>query len=141
MQPAGENSVESWIQLHVQSFLLSKIAEIEAALRPAWTYHAASSIPPCSRTQIPTNPNESAAEILKKYPTHPWNLPTFVKFISPTLVKERGPDPCQMIPVRIIEDRDTSKNFVYSTMSLRLGQSLLPHKTLHVHVPTNCSRT
>ena len=46
MQPAGENIGESWIQLHVQSFLLSKIAEIEAALRPAWTY--------CTSQQHPT---------------------------------------------------------------------------------------
>ena len=93
MQPAGENSAESWIQLHVQSFLLSKIAEIEAALRAAWTYMLpASSIPPAEpRYQVPTHPHESAAEILKRYPTHPWNLPTFVKFISPTLVKEGGP--------------------------------------------------
>jgi hypothetical protein len=44
MQPAGENSAESCIQLHVQ-ILLSKIAEIEAMLRAAWTYQPAASQP------------------------------------------------------------------------------------------------
>ena len=58
MQPAGENIGESWIQLHVQSFLLSKIAEIEAALRPAWTYQPAAS--------------HHAAE--PRYPPTPMNL-------------------------------------------------------------------
>ena len=56
MQPAGENSVESWIQLHVQSFLLSKIAEIEAALRAAWTYQPAASHQPNPDTRYPPTP-------------------------------------------------------------------------------------